>query len=305
MSSASVSRYKRKTGKENISLENAVLAVKAILLNNEKLRPVARSYNFPRTSLKRYVDKVKEDYPDISTISDENLAKTIKLLGNFATCQVFSDEQEEALVGYIKKCCDHYYGLSIVEMRQLAYQYANKIGTHYPLTWNVNGMSGRDWYYGFMRRHPQLTLRTPEQTSLNRVNPDIFMDSDYVQAAFSGENDRAVREAEVNEKDSSRRIVISCVTEINERAETSSSTEPSVSTSRDTSSLLNIIGPLQAPTSTAKKSNRGRRPMSSTILTSPESLDALREKQRAKKTTSAPKAKIPAKRGRPPKKLQL
>lgn len=30
-------------------------------------------------------------------------------------------------------------------------------------------MCGLDWYYGFMRRHRQLTPRTPEQTSLNRT----------------------------------------------------------------------------------------------------------------------------------------
>lgn len=30
-------------------------------------------------------------------------------------------------------------------------------------------MAGRQWYYEFMQRHKSLTLRTPEQTSLNRV----------------------------------------------------------------------------------------------------------------------------------------
>lgn len=30
-------------------------------------------------------------------------------------------------------------------------------------------MAGRQWYYGFMQRHKNLSLRTPEQTSMNRV----------------------------------------------------------------------------------------------------------------------------------------
>ncbi|XP_031632567.1 uncharacterized protein LOC116346566 [Contarinia nasturtii] len=30
-------------------------------------------------------------------------------------------------------------------------------------------MAGKTWYYGFMLRHPSLSLRTPEQTSINRV----------------------------------------------------------------------------------------------------------------------------------------
>lgn len=45
---------------------------------------------------------------------------------------------------------------------------------------NSIGMAGWRWYYGFMNRHRQLSLRTPEQTSLNRIkafckeNVDIF-----------------------------------------------------------------------------------------------------------------------------------
>lgn len=39
----------------------------------------------------------------------------------------------------------------------------------YPSKWDEEKMSGRDWYYGFMRRHQELSLRTPEQTTLHRV----------------------------------------------------------------------------------------------------------------------------------------
>ncbi|XP_074096377.1 uncharacterized protein LOC141525711 [Cotesia typhae] len=44
-------------------------------------------------------------------------------------------------------------------------------------------MAGKDWYYGFIKRHPEISLRKPEATSLNRItafNPDelsIFFDN--------------------------------------------------------------------------------------------------------------------------------
>lgn len=37
---------------------------------------------------------------------------------------------------YILKCVNHYYGLSINELRELAYQLANKLRLQYPSSWN-------------------------------------------------------------------------------------------------------------------------------------------------------------------------
>jgi len=82
---------------------------------------------------------------------------------------VLTAEEEKTLVMYAKKCSDHYYGLSINEFKELAYEFAKQRKVKYPSNWDDHKMCGRDWYYGFMRRHKELTLRTPEQTSLNRV----------------------------------------------------------------------------------------------------------------------------------------
>lgn len=67
--------------------------------------------------------------------------------------------------------CDalRYYGLSIIELRQLAYQFACKIKVDCPQNWQENQMAGQNWYYSFMQRHRNLSLRTPEQTSVNRI----------------------------------------------------------------------------------------------------------------------------------------
>lgn len=70
---------------------------------------------------------------------------------------------------YILKASAVYYGLSIFELRVFAYQLAVKIGIDIPQSWKDNGIASRDWYYAFMHRHNNLSLRTPEQISVNRA----------------------------------------------------------------------------------------------------------------------------------------
>lgn len=75
---------------------------------------------------------------------------------------------------------DIYYGLSSIEGRLLAYQFASQLKKKMPSSWIENKMSGRDWFFSFMLRHPKLSLRKPEATSLarasafNRTNVELF-----------------------------------------------------------------------------------------------------------------------------------
>lgn len=53
----------------------------------------------------------------------------------------------------------------------MAYEYARKIKVPYPESWDKDSSAGEKWYRGFMKRHKRvLSLRKPENTSLNRVN---------------------------------------------------------------------------------------------------------------------------------------
>ena len=47
--------------------------------------------------------------------------------------------------------------------------YITKETTH-PMSWDVNKRAAYDWYHAFMGRHPGLSLRTPESTSLGRAS---------------------------------------------------------------------------------------------------------------------------------------
>ena len=95
--------------------------------------------------------------------------------------RVFSPEQENRIVEYAIKIARMFYGLPVVEFLQLVYSCAIAIGSKMmPEVWNREQLATRDWYYGFMKCHPTLTLKTPEGisiariTAFNKTNVDLF-----------------------------------------------------------------------------------------------------------------------------------
>lgn len=70
---------------------------------------------------------------------------------------------------YLLKSSQLCFGLSRNELRRLALEFAKTIKVAYPESWNENMMASRGWYEGFMKRHANLSLRTPEKISANRA----------------------------------------------------------------------------------------------------------------------------------------
>ncbi|XP_030762267.1 uncharacterized protein LOC115887087 [Sitophilus oryzae] len=60
------------------------------------------------------------------------------------------------------------YGLTTVQVKELAYQYAKAQGI-LPKPWKEKEMTSKDWLLGFMKRNSTLNLRKPENTSLSRA----------------------------------------------------------------------------------------------------------------------------------------
>jgi hypothetical protein len=60
------------------------------------------------------------------------------------------------------------YGLTIESVRRAAYQVAamNDIACPFNLE---KKLAGATWYYGLMERHPKLSLRLSEATSMARI----------------------------------------------------------------------------------------------------------------------------------------
>ena len=86
------------------------------------------------------------------------------------------------LKDYLVKASKIYYGLSPKSARELAYQYAVKLGKSFPSNWTINKCAGEDWLSGFLKRFTELSLRKPKATSLaratsfNKHNVSCFFD---------------------------------------------------------------------------------------------------------------------------------
>ncbi|XP_008480367.1 jerky protein homolog-like, partial [Diaphorina citri] len=104
-----------------------------------------------------------------STLADHvKLGRENRTMAKNGRPPVFTTEQENELESYILTASKSFYGITIDTLRSVAYQFA--IANNLKHNFDVETQkAGRDWYYGFIQRHPAISLRTPEATSLNRI----------------------------------------------------------------------------------------------------------------------------------------
>jgi len=53
-------------------------------------------------------------------------------------------------------------------VRKIAFKFAERDKFKHNFD-KTSQMAGKDWYYGFIKRHPNISLRKPKATSLNRI----------------------------------------------------------------------------------------------------------------------------------------
>ena len=110
-----------------------------------------------------YLDEPIERPQDIARAVDS------ATMGYTKNRQVFTHEQEAILVDYIVKTASIYFGMTPNDIRSFAYEISEKHGLETPQSWTANKKAGRDWFNGFMKRHPSLSIRQPEATCLTRA----------------------------------------------------------------------------------------------------------------------------------------
>jgi hypothetical protein len=59
-------------------------------------------------------------------------------------------------------------GLTTNDVRRLAYDLAEYLHLNHPFQ-NSSRMAGREWLYGFMKCNPQISIRSPQATSISRA----------------------------------------------------------------------------------------------------------------------------------------
>lgn len=153
-----MTKFKKKPkgeGRGEWSEEYMKHAVAAVLENKMSERAASQQYNVPRSTLQR----------KIKAISDNQQTDMKPQLGYFKA--TFNDEYEAQLVEYMKDLDSRLMPLSKSEFLKLAYDLAENLGLKH--RFNIEKkMAGKDFYISFMKRHPELSYRKPQSTSLMR-----------------------------------------------------------------------------------------------------------------------------------------
>ena len=163
----SMRQSKRKTQRVLKTKNVMQKAMKEVLIDEKFCRTVANKYDISHETLRRYcLNCCKE----AAIVKDDDITEvSLRKYGYFNNRSVFNISQELLLVEYLLKASALYYGLSTNEVKSLAYEYAAKLGLKIPNSWVAAKKTGTDWLSGFMKRHPNLTLRTSESRSLSRA----------------------------------------------------------------------------------------------------------------------------------------
>ena len=153
-----VRNYKAKGKRLNWDGESLQKAIADIKNKTFTIRAASRAYGIPRTTLQ---DAMHRKYETIDGSQQYGP-------GKIGRKPVLGDAFERELKDYAIKMSSLYYGITKNDLCKLAYQIAdrNKISHSF----NADRKSaGNDWFHGFLKRNPDLTMRMPESTSLTRV----------------------------------------------------------------------------------------------------------------------------------------
>lgn len=154
-----VRNYKRKTERGSATPQLMQEAADFVRNKNKSVRESAQLFGVHYSTLQRFIHK-----------TSGNTAKNNTHVGYAKPRQVFTCEQEEELVSYLKTAAAIYFGLSPREVKELAFKCANEAKIEMPDNWRNDKYAGKDWFSGFMKRHGQeLSIRQPEATSLSRA----------------------------------------------------------------------------------------------------------------------------------------
>jgi hypothetical protein len=132
-----------------------VKAVKAVRTGEMGYKRASKYFEVPKGTLERYV-KTHEKTPE--TLVEVRLGRK----------PVLSNDIEELLVKYCVEMDARFYGLRRKDISRMAFQLAMQNGIKHPFSVERQS-AGRKWLRGFLKRHPQLSLRKPQGTSMARV----------------------------------------------------------------------------------------------------------------------------------------
>lgn len=139
-------KYQRKTNIGNWTADQLLQAISAVK-RGIAIREAGREYGIPEATIRK---RMKLGDAEEST-KGPNMGKS----------PIFSEQQEKELSEHVLNLAKMFYGMTSIQFRKLAFAYAEANNIKH--SFNINRkMAGKDWYYQFLKRHPEISLRKPE-----------------------------------------------------------------------------------------------------------------------------------------------
>lgn len=129
-------------------------AVHAVLVNGLSQKRAAREHGVPRQTLRRHLEKVATGDGGVE-----------KRLGRRTT---LTEEQENELSDLLQSMESKLYGLTPIDVRRIVFDFCRKNKIENCFNTNKE-TAGRKWFKLFMKRHKELSIRSPEPTSIQRA----------------------------------------------------------------------------------------------------------------------------------------
>ncbi|GBP71467.1 hypothetical protein EVAR_103352_1 [Eumeta japonica] len=139
-----VRNYKKKGTRSGEVDEQAMFrAIDEILGNILFLRKSATKYGVNALTLQSRIKKLRKT----QDLDSENRVFEYK----FALQQIVTKTEEDHLNKYVLACSKIYYGLTCIQVKDLAYGFAKANDINYPVSWDNNKMAGADWLASFRK----------------------------------------------------------------------------------------------------------------------------------------------------------
>lgn len=140
----------RTTEKASWNLKSMEMAMTAVKNNRLGVREASRYYNVPYSSLR------------------DRLRLGVCKVPRMGRKTTLSAENEKEFAMQVLKLSKLFFGVTTLGLRRAVFQFATENGI--PNNFNKElKLAGKDWLYGFLRRHPEISLRKPESTSIYRI----------------------------------------------------------------------------------------------------------------------------------------
>lgn len=129
----------RTSTRQNWYQDDMANAVEVVLKGAMGYKNAASMYNVPQTTLERHVKKARDN-------SLAPMDAAAKKLGS--RVQVFTKEQELELVQHILTLEERFFGMTLTELRKLAFKLAEENQIPHPFN-KEKQFVGKDWLYNF------------------------------------------------------------------------------------------------------------------------------------------------------------